>query len=303
MQINPRHFDLNLLRVMIAVWETRSISAAAIRIGMSQPATSNALARLRAATGDPIFIRTKDGMIPSSAAEQVLPDLKQHLDGLFDALSDQSGFDPARSTRTFRLSLSGLGELFFLPPLLSEMMHSSPGLRVFNTPVAVEALGHALRTGSVDLAIGLIDVTEAGIRSRNLFQDRYVVVAGAGLTDTPDTIEALRDHQIALCTPGADYTRDTAQLLGKYELQDNVVVRLANFGALPGMLDSMPLISFLPEEFSKHLARQGALRLLPIQINDLRAPVRMVWHEKTSEDPGNLWLRDMIETKFTRPTR
>ena len=300
MKINPRNFDLNLLRVMLAVWETRSISAAAVRIGISQPATSNALARLRDATGDQLFIRTKDGMLPTAAAESVLPDLKRHYDGIFQTIAQQDRFEASTSERIFRLSLSGLGELMFLPQLLTYTMRYAPKVRLYNTPVPTELLGQALRRATIDAAIGLIDVSETGIRSHDLFQDQYAVVAGPGLKDNPRTLAELQSHAVAISAPGASYAQDMDRLIDKFGLEKNVTVRLASFGALPQLLEEQPLITFLPEQFARHLTTIHDVRVLPIVLDEIRAPVRLVWHEKSQDDSASTWLRTLIIDELSR---
>ena len=294
MRIKHRRFDMNLLRVMLAVWETKSISLAAMKVGMSQPATSNALARLRDATGDQLFIRTKDGMLPTAAAERVLPDLKRHFDGIFQTIAEQNIFDPTVSDRIFRLSLSGLGELMFLPRLLSKTMSHAPRIRFYNISVQAELLGHALRTNTIDAAIGLITINETGIHSHDLFQDRYVAVSGAGLKGPPATLEDLQNHRVALSAPGTSYAQDMDRLMQRFALENNVVVRLANFGALPQLLDEQPLITFLPRNFADHLSAHHDIRILPLALDEIRAPVRLVWHEKFQNDRAGLWLRQLI---------
>jgi DNA-binding transcriptional LysR family regulator len=294
LEINVKTFDMNLLRIMLAVWETRSISRAAEQVGMTQPATSNALARLRKTLNDPVFIRTKDGMIPSAAAERVLPELKRHVDGLFAAISEEGEFDPRNSARTFNLSLSGLGELMFMPRLLAKTMKGAPNIRLHNAPVPTQFLAQALRSNQVDLAIGLIDVDEADIRSVVLFQERYVLVAGAGLEHPPTSIEDLHHHHFALSAPETSYAQEVFRLVRSHGLEKNIVVRLAHISALSPLLDDLPLVSFLPEQLAQRLSETNGIDILPIDIGQSFSPVRMVWHDKNQSDPANQWLRDLV---------
>jgi DNA-binding transcriptional LysR family regulator len=298
MIINLKTFDLNLLRVMLAIWETRSISRAADFIGMSQPATSNALARLRQALGDPVFVRTKDGMIPSTAAARVLPDLKKHIEGVYTAISDEGEFSPATSSRTFTLSLSGLGELMFLPGLLAKTLKSAPNIRFHNAPVSRQNLAGALRTNQVDLAIGLIELGDADIVSEDLFEERYVLVAGAGMQEPPSCIDELHCHQFVLSAPGTSYGDDIERLVRQLGLEGNIATRLAHISAIAPILFEFPLLSFLPEQFASHLSKTGNVRVLPIDIEQDAILVRMFWHKKNNDDPSHQWLSECVRSLF-----
>ncbi len=299
MIINLKTFDLNLLRVMLAIWETRSISRAADIIGMSQPATSNALARLRQALGDPVFVRTKEGMIPSAAAARVLPELKRHVEGVFAAISDEGEFTPATSSRTFTLSLSGLGELMFMPGLLASTIKHAPNIRFQNAPVATQNLAGALRTNQVDLAIGLIELGNADVVSEDLFEESYVVVAGAGLQDAPSSIDALHHHRFVLSAPGTSYGDDIERLVRRLGLEGKIATRLAHISAIAPLLFDFPLLSFLPEQFASHLAKTGNVRVLPIDLEQDAILVRMFWHRKNNEDPSHQWLRECVQSLFS----
>ena len=293
-QINIRTFDLNLLRVLIALADTGSVSKAATTVGLSQPATSNALARLRDATGDRLFVRTKDGMAPTTYAESILPGVRTHLVGLFSKLTGKEGFDPKTSIRTFSLSLSGLGEMIFLPRLLQNAMRLAPNIRFENVSSPASNLAGELQNGNVDCAIGLIQIKDRGIRSRRLFYDTYVVVAGRGLKRDPSSLEELRQEKIAVSAPAASYGADVARLLKAKGLADGVAIRLANFGALAELLDDQPLVSIVPKQYADLISKSGKGRILPISLNHPRSVVSLIWHERTENDPACIWLRSLM---------
>lgn len=297
-EINPTTLDLNLLRICIAVWETRSISRAAEIVGLSQPAASNALTRLRAATGDSIFVRSKNGMTPTTYAEQVLPALKHHMDGLLGAFGVAETFDPQTSDHHFRLSLSGLGELIFLPKLLKAAHQRAPSIRFENVQVSLGNLEHALLSENLDCAIGMIDVSGAGVISHDLFQDRFVAVAGEALKHPPSDIAELRAHRIAVSAPGASYGHTITQLIKKNSLSDNVSVKLASFGAISQLLETLPVVAIVPGQFAVQLAHIGNATILPIELDQTEPVVRLVWHERTSADPACVWLRSVMFELF-----
>lgn len=298
MRINLRSLDLNLLRLMVAIWETGSISQAAQQLGMSQPATSNALTRLRKATGDELFVRSKRGMIPTAYAGNILPEIKYHLEGIFETISSHGTFDPLSSNREFRLSLSGLGEYLFLPRLLKAALQQARKIRFDNIQVSSSELGKALQANKVDCAIGLLDVADAGVQSVDLYRDSFVAIAGAALQDTPTSLEDLRTHPLALSAPTSSYAAGMTRFVAKHGLGDSVAVKLANFAVISELLDTSPFVSILPREFAAKLAASGKVRILPIPLEQDFQMVRLVWHARTTHDPACMWLRNLAFELF-----
>lgn len=285
--------DLNLLKMFVALSQTGSVSQAGAQLGLSQPAASNALARLRQAIGDPLFIRTGNGMVPTPFAETVLPDITRHLDGIFGTLGHQTRFDPAHSKRTFRLSLSGLGEVVFLPRLFERVFAEAPDVRLHNAPVPATELPEALERGRVELAIGMIDTTDRRIRALPLFQDSYIAIAGPGYEGQPQTLEDLRSERLVITAPAATYATDLGDVLSRTGLSENVTLQLGNFGALPLLLDAQPLVAIVPSQYGDLLQATGQARLLPVEIATQNASIKLVWHQRAESDPAFAWLQQI----------
>lgn len=298
--IKPRSLDLNLLRMLVALDDTRSVSRAGERLGLSQPAASNALARLRQALDDPLFLRTRDGMVPTGHAETILPDIRAHLGALFTTLEQGTGFDPARSTRVFRLSLSGLGEAVFLPGLAIRVFQAGPGLRLVNMATPTAALATALEQGEVDLAIGMMALAGRGIHAVSLFDEDYVAIAGAGLVDGPVDMEGLRHARLMVPAPATTFGGAVDRALAAKGLADRVVLRLGHFGALPQLLAELGLVAVVPRQLADQLVAAGQARLLPVPISDSVSPISMVWHARTGTDPACIWLREQVQKLFGR---
>ena len=297
-QINLKTLDLNLLRLLVAISDTGSVSLAAEQIGISQPAASNSLGRLRDAIGDPLFVRSRKRMIPTPYGETVLPGVRAYLDGIYETFSFKSSFDPKNSQRTFRLSLSGLGELVFLPQLAETVLGSAPNVRLLNEPVPVNRLVDALEDGKVDCAIGLIDLKARGLLSHALFNESYVAVSGKGLENPPSSIRDLRKHRMVVSAPTASYASDLTKLLSENQLSDNVALQLANFGALPKLLDRLPLVAIVPLQYVEQLKGAANVRVLPIELKQTLSTARLVWSERTNADDACLWLRNCIIGEF-----
>src|SRR5438477_4865005 len=154
--MNVQDLDLNLLRVFDAVLRERGVTAAAGRLGLTQPAVSNALARLRTLLGDALFVRTPVGMEATPFARGVAEPVRQALALLDSALAHGPGFEPASATRAFRFYMSDLGQIEFLPPLIERMQQRAPGVRLEAVALEVDGIAASLASGTLDLAVGFL---------------------------------------------------------------------------------------------------------------------------------------------------
>src|SRR3954462_13627074 len=154
--MNVRDIDLNLLRVFDSVLREKSVTGAAAGLGLTQPAVSNALARLRTLFDDPLFVRTPSGMEATPFGRGLAEPVRQALALLESALAHGPGFDPASSTRAFRFYMSDLGQIEFLPPLVERVQASAPGVRLEAAGLDIEDIGAALAAGALDLAVGFL---------------------------------------------------------------------------------------------------------------------------------------------------
>lgn len=298
MPIIPKHVDLNLLRLLQALYATRSVSEAGHRLGLSQPAASNALARLRNAMGDPLFVRTRAGMAPTAFAEEIAPAIGEHIDGIAAVLNRRQGFDPETSNRIFRLSLSGLGEVQFLPRLAARVSRAAPRARIYNVAAPLAGLAGALERREADVAIGIVDIRQRGIRSRTLFQDTFEIVARPGFTVSGAAPEDIGDLRIILSAPSATYAAGIEESLARQNLAENVAVRLGHFGALGQLLQELDAVAIVPGQYAETLDKQGVAESLPIRLPMAPLDVNMVWHDKTTHDPACQWLRSQISDLY-----
>src|SRR6478672_5155207 len=185
--MNVAELDLNLLRVFDTVLRDRSVTTAAKHLRLTQPAVSNALARLRAQFEDALFLRTPGGMDATPFARELAGPVRQALALLESALAHGPGFDPATSTRAFRFYMSDLGQIEFLPPLVERVQREAPGVRLEAAGLDVEDIAAALAAGALDLAVGFLPSLSAPVRRTALFRDPYVCLMRA-------------DHQIKALT-------------------------------------------------------------------------------------------------------
>src|ERR1700742_1293639 len=173
------HIDLNLLRVFFAIWDLRSLTAAGDRLGLTQPAISHSLRRLRDRFGDPLFVRVANRMLPTDAAVRLHEPLDQAFELLNRTLQSGIVFDPRVTERTFRVAMSDIAEVYLLPRLITELSRISPFIRVHIVPLVPQSLLSSMRSGEIDLAIGAISMPDKDLASIDIVNDRYICLVRA----------------------------------------------------------------------------------------------------------------------------
>ena len=298
--MNVQDIDLNLLRVFDAVLHERGVTPAAARLGLTQPAVSNALARLRGVFGDPLFLRTPGGMDPTPFARGLAEPVRQALALLESALAHGPGFDPATSTRAFRFYMSDLGQIEFLPPLVERAQRVAPGVRLEAVALEVEDIGDALAAGSLDLAVGFLPGLGPPVRRQALFRDPYVCLmradhpfAGRNLTRK---MFLSASHALVSYKGGHRVIEEALERAGHAR---KIALRVPHFTVVPMVLERSDLILTLPLRIARVYERQGRFKFLPPPVPIPPADVAAHWHERFERDPGNRWLREMIMELFT----
>jgi DNA-binding transcriptional LysR family regulator len=294
--INVTRFDLNLLRLFLVVFDCRSVTLAAQKMGLSQPAASNALNRLRDRLGDPLFVRGNGRMVPTPYAVDMAPQVRASLIALETALQRPEPFDPRATDYTLRLSLSGLGEALLLPAIAKHLIGQAPGLRFRNLSVAKDQVGHALENGDIDLAIGILDITDRGILNADLFPETYSAIVGCnhGKGSKID----LKTAKLVLAAPEATYASDIEQWVTDRGYSDNIIMRLRHFGGVSDLLADIYAVAIVPTQYADRLIATGAVREVA-KITDLQVrPVRMIWHQRTVGNGAAVWIRAQILSLF-----
>jgi DNA-binding transcriptional LysR family regulator len=293
--MNVQDIDLNLLRVFDAVLHEKGVTPAAARLGLTQPAVSNALARLRKVFGDVLFVRTPRGVDATPFARELAEPVRQALALLESALAHGPGFDPATSSRAFRFYMSDLGQIEFLPPLVERVHRDAPGVRLEAVALDIEHIADALAAGALDLAIGFLPGLGAPVRRRALFRDPYLCLMRA---DHPRIAEKLTrkmflDASHALVTYRGGH-RVIEEALERAGLARRIALRVPHFTVVPMVLERTDLILTLPARVARVFERRGKLKALPPPVPIPPAEVAVHWHERFEPDPGNRWLRDLM---------
>jgi DNA-binding transcriptional LysR family regulator len=292
--VDVRSLDLNLLQTFQTVHATGNVTRAAERLGVSQPTVSHALRRLRLALRDPLFVRSQQGMTPTPKGQRLAAAVEQALGTLDAALCEEDRYDPVRSQRTFRLHMSDIGEMIFLPPLMARLARVAPGVRLEAFQLDDVDILPAMESGRIDVALGYIPAL-TDVERHFLLHERYVVVMRA---DHPLARE--RPTRAALARLSYVLVRShpaTARAIDALGLRERVRLTLPHFMVLPRILADSELAVIMPQRLSDAFRRLGRYavwrtRGLP------RFDVSVHWYGRYAQDAGNRWLRETIVELF-----
>lgn len=295
--INPNSIDLNLLRVFDALARERSVSAAAARLGLSQPTVSNALRRLRDVAGDPLFVRTRHGMEPTATALLLRDPIQQGLATIRAGLAQGALFDPATARRTFTLLMNDVGASSFLPPLLRRIAAAAPGVDLTVMERDHQDYEDALDSGEADLAVGRVQLSES-FRSALVIRSVYVVILRR---DHPALTRAgrlslagyLGAPHIVVSPRGATGNPVERVLAGR-GLRRRVALSVPHVSALASILPESDLIATVPDRCVDLICRDPRLRWNPLPFEVPPNLVYQWWHKRHENDPGHRWLRGLF---------
>ncbi len=287
--------DLNLIRTFVAIYETRSVSAAAKRLSVTQPSVSYALNRLRDVLHDPLFTRTRDGMVPTFNATQLFHAFRGALDSIEGAISATRQFDPQRSRRSFRLALSDLGELYFLPPLVQELKRIAPLVGLEIVQMDSERIGDWLQTGSVDAAVGNLTLVGGRARKKALFTESYSCLLSASHPTIGDTLSLAEyvaaSHVVVSPFTGHHLVEDVMNEMG---LERKIALRVPHFTSLVAVIASTDLLLTLPTRIARAFAHEGRMRVLPLPFPIPSFDVNLYWYPQAEDSTAQQWLCDTI---------
>jgi DNA-binding transcriptional LysR family regulator len=294
--------DLNLLLVFHHLLREKRVSAVATLLGMSQPAVSSALGRLRASLGDELFLRTQHGMAPTPYALQLAEPVAAALDGLQQALNVRASFDPPSSARNFTLAMNDVGEMYFLPVLIDALAGAAPGVTLNVVAVTSASLGDDMASGRTDLALGLLPQLQAGFFQQALFRQPYVCLMRQGHPLTADTTLRLADFAAAphvrVIAAGTGHGR-VDEALERQGLQRRIRLTVPHYVALGDVLGHSDLIATVPERFAQRVTTPFGLTTRPLPVPMEGSVIHQFWHARLHKDPGHQWLRNQIERLFS----
>ncbi|MFT3809463.1 MAG: LysR family transcriptional regulator [Micropepsaceae bacterium] len=286
-------FDLNLFVVFEAIYTERNLTRAAGILNVTQPAVSNALARLRAAFDDPLFARRGGVMAPTPVAQSLIQPVRQALARLRSGLDARVKFDPETAARTFHVAMRDTTAAMLLPPLSRRLTREAPGVMVQVHILDRTEIPMELAAGSLDLAIDIPELQRADLMSAPFIADRYVAVMRKGHPDagkpmTLDRFTAQRHIAISSRRRGRTLIEAALARAGR---QGNTVLRVPTFQMAMDVVRDSDLITTLPSLVARALDVASAELPFPSPAVDLL----LYWHRNAESDPGNIWLRGAMQ--------
>lgn len=289
-----RTLDLNLLKALDALLDERNVTRAAARLAITQPAMSGMLTRLRESFGDPLFVRTQRGVVPTQRALELTGRVKQVLSEI-DALLQPSAFDPQTAELTVSIAATDYGLRAVVVPFLRALSQHAPRIRVAARPAEYALTKAQLERGEVDLALLTPERTPPDLYARHLFDERYVCALrrdhpdAHGSTLPLDRFCAL-DHAL-VSYAGSDFTGATDDALARLGRARRVSLSVASFLILPEVLRATDLVAVVPRRL---VTEADGLALLdpPIEIPGFTKVI--AWHARTHLHPGHRWLRTLL---------
>ncbi len=298
--MNLASIDLNLLLVLEALMNERNVTRAGRAVGLSQPAMSNALARLRRLFNDQLFIRTSSGMLPTAGALSLFTAVRPALREIRAALETQQTFDPATSSHTFHILANDYAEALLITPLVSRLSQhvGNVSLRLYRPQSLFQPPAASALSETYDMALGFYPepiALESSLRSEQLWEDRNIVLVSAAHPDIKSRLSirkyAEARHVAVFYKTEGPGLIDT--LLAQQGLVRHQAVLVPHFSSVPYLVAKSDMIATFPERFSR-LFRHLKLRHLPVPIAIPPFRLTMVWHERRENDSAHHWLREKI---------
>jgi DNA-binding transcriptional LysR family regulator len=294
--------DLNLFVVFNAIYTEGNLTRAGEIIGITQPAVSNSLSRLRTLFDDPLFVRTADGMIPTPVAQNIIGSVRQALDLFRSSVQESEHFDPLLSDKRFRISMSDLQQAVYLPSLLKSMKKRAPNTAAECYQVKRRDLSIELASGNLDLAFDVPLTPDPQIKHTRLKSIPQVCVIRKDhpIIKGPLTLENyLRlEHLHISSRRGGLGMVDLA--LGKMGEKRNIAVSTQHYMSTAQLVAGSNLAVTAPLHFAEFLCNVVPVKFLPLPFDVQEIETHLYWHESTDKDQANQWLRKMIKDQSTQ---
>jgi DNA-binding transcriptional LysR family regulator len=292
--------DLNLLVVFNQLRVERRVSKVADNLGISQPAVSNSLAKLRKLFGDELFLRTPKGMEPTPFADQLAESVSYALAMIHSGINQRTRFDPVNERGSFTIGMTDIGEISFLPDLIERVKREAPGIALSTVRNTAVNLRDELESGKVDMAIGLLPQLKAGFFQRRLFRQRYVCLMRSGhrLDKKRMTLaEYAGAEHLVVVSAGTGHGK-VDELLQRSGIERRVRLTVPHYVSVGHILQRSELITTVPERLADRLLAPFGLAKVAHPAKLPEVAINAFWHAKYHRAPANLWLRSVVFDLF-----
>lgn len=289
-------YDLNLMPIFLALMEERNVTRAAERLGITQPALSNALNRLRDTLRDPLFIRERYGMRPTQLAEEMAPVIRTALAQFDELILGQQEFDPEKASRLFTVAPNSYVEFVLMPAVVARLRERADGIKLRLIPFGSDLAETGAVSGATEMVLGRITDPPDNMVVQHLMDDGLACVVRADHPEIGDSIskeDYERLKHVNVLPPGR-LRAGLFQALEQRGLRREVAVSVTHFLAVPEMIAATDYCTTLPRQICHRLARDTRLKILPAPADLGTFPVEIAWHVRYRHDPAHRWLRALI---------
>jgi DNA-binding transcriptional LysR family regulator len=296
--------DLNLLVVLSHLLGTRSVARTAVALGLTASAVSHALARLRKTLDDDLFVRSREGLMPTARALALQPILDDTLGKLTEALAGVR-FDPRAAGLTFQLATADFGARATLPRLLRELSEQAPGIELVIRPLPTDTLA-ALESGELDAMVGMFQRPQPSLYKRGLFADHMVVAARRGHPAIRRGRVTLTDylaHGHVQISPRGLPGSPLDSKLRELGHSRRIAVRVPDFLIAPLLVAETDLLVSASRLLLKGFEKLLPLELAPLPIDVAPSHVSLVWHARSHQEPAHQWMRELLVRVYTETFR
>ena len=288
--------DLNLFVVFDAIYTEGNLTRAGEIIGITQPAVSNSLSRLRTLFNDPMFVRTADGMVPTPVSQNIVGGVRQALGLIRSSVQESESFDPLASDKRFRVSMTDLSQSILLPNMFDRISLEAPKVSVDCYHVRRRDMNIELASGNLDLAIDIPLAPDPQIRQAPLISHPHVCVVRKDNIAVKDKLDlatylSMGHVHISSRRGGLGHV-DLA--LGKMGKRRHIALRTQHYLATPNLVSTTDLALTVPRVFAQFLANQLPVRFLELPFEVPNLETYLYWHESTDRDQANKWMRDLV---------
>jgi DNA-binding transcriptional LysR family regulator len=292
--------DLNQLVLFQQLMVERRVSKVAENLGLTQPAVSNTLAKLRRQFGDDLFVRTPAGMMPTPFAEALAEPIGYALGMIHSGLNQHSRFDPASVKRSVTIGMTDIGEIVFLPRLVERLRQEAPGVSLGTVRTTATSLRDDMESGKVDLAIGPLPQLKAGFFQRRLFRQRYVCLfrKGHALDRKRLTLSDFKAAEhLVIVSAGTGHGK-VDDLIRRAGVDRTVRLTIPHFVSVGHLLRRTDMVTTVTERLAESLVEPFDLTYRPHPIDLPEIAINVFWHAKVHRSPAHQWLRGVVFDLF-----
>ncbi len=296
--MNLRNLDLNLLLIFEAIYSERSITKAAEKLALSQPAVSNALNRLRTHLNDPLFERAGKGITPTQEAKRLAPVVVDALKAIDKSLENSETFDPEESVFDFKIAMSDAVEIPVMHPLIRQTAQKWAGISYTLSPIDADKLHQQIKTKEVHLAIFVTPINDDVIRSSHLFSTDVCLIARADHPQLGHKEEITRDDfynsdwiLIGKSMRRASNFHREAKAMGRSR---RIVCEASRMMSLPYAVAKSDLVAAVSRQMAEAFADSLKLKVFDVPFSAPQETWYMIWHSDFADDPAHVWLREAL---------